>query len=226
MVLGKRKALSMLPPPKKKRKVPPAIEEIKFDQDAREDFLTGFHKRKLQRIKHAQEEAAKREREDKIKARKILREGRKAELEKHVEEMNALLNVGNREGSETEDADSEDKEWEGIEETPLHNHEAEYLDDDRFTTVTVQAVDVSRNGFQNSGETQENEGSAAEYLGDSKDDQRTSSKVNQRNKTLSSEQQRKPKRKKRFRYENKTERKVTRHKERSRNRKQARERKS
>ena len=72
MMLGKRKTLPMVPPPKKKRKVVPAIEEIKFDQEAREDFLTGFHKRKLQRIKHAQEEAAKREREDKIKARKLV----------------------------------------------------------------------------------------------------------------------------------------------------------
>ena len=65
--------LSMVPPPKKRRKTVSAIEEIKFDPNAREDYLTGFHKRKLQRIKHAQEEAAKREREDKIKARKTVR---------------------------------------------------------------------------------------------------------------------------------------------------------
>jgi len=38
--------------------------EILFDTAAREDYLTGFHKRKLQRIKQAQElakEAAKEE---------------------------------------------------------------------------------------------------------------------------------------------------------------------
>lgn len=61
------------PPPRKKRKVSSAIEEIAFDISAREDYLTGFHKRKLQRIKQAKEEAAKRDREDKLAARKIVR---------------------------------------------------------------------------------------------------------------------------------------------------------
>lgn len=73
MMLGKRKAVGMFPPPKKRRKSAPAIEEIKFDVNAREDYLTGFHKRKLQRAKHAREEAAKRERDAKIEARKIVR---------------------------------------------------------------------------------------------------------------------------------------------------------
>ena len=57
-------------PPTKKRKLVSTIEEIAFDPSAREDYLTGFHKRKLQRIKHAKEEAAKREREEKLTARK------------------------------------------------------------------------------------------------------------------------------------------------------------
>lgn len=60
---------SPLPPPSKKRKVF-AIEEIAFDNSAREEYLTGFHKRKVQRQKHAQEEAAKRAREEKIEMRK------------------------------------------------------------------------------------------------------------------------------------------------------------
>lgn len=60
---------SPLPPPSKKRKVH-AIEEIAFDNSAREEYLTGFHKRKVQRQKHAQEEAARRAREEKIEMRK------------------------------------------------------------------------------------------------------------------------------------------------------------
>ena len=50
-----------------------AIEEISFDTDARSEYLTGFHKRKLQRIKNAQEQAAKREREEKVQFRKQVR---------------------------------------------------------------------------------------------------------------------------------------------------------
>ena len=155
-----------------------------------------------------------------------LREGRKAELEKHVEEVNTLLRGGDRKGSETQDADLQDEEWEGIEENPIQNHEAEYLDNDRFTTVTVEAVDVSRDGLQKSSENQENEGSISEYSDRSKDDQKISSQVPPDSKTPSREQKKRPKRKKKFRYENRAERKVTRQKERSRNRKQARERKS
>ena len=72
MMLGKRKAFQAVPPPRKKRKSASAIEEISFDFNAREDYLTGFHKRKLARIKHAKEEAAKKDREDKLAARKIV----------------------------------------------------------------------------------------------------------------------------------------------------------
>lgn len=61
---------SLLPPPSKKRKTEHKIEEISFDLSAREDYLTGFHKRKVQRAKQAQAEAAKRAREEKIQMRK------------------------------------------------------------------------------------------------------------------------------------------------------------
>lgn len=41
------------------------VEEVSFDAAAREEFLTGFRKRKQQRIKHAQEIAIKRAKEEK-----------------------------------------------------------------------------------------------------------------------------------------------------------------
>ena len=72
VMLNRPRAKATAPPPTKKRKLTSAIEEIAFDPSAREDYLTGFHKRKLQRIKHAKEEAAKREREEQLTARKIV----------------------------------------------------------------------------------------------------------------------------------------------------------
>jgi hypothetical protein len=54
----------------KRRKVASATEEINFDPTARHDFLTGFHKRKQQRIKDAQEYAEKKAREEKREDRK------------------------------------------------------------------------------------------------------------------------------------------------------------
>lgn len=56
--------------PNKRRKIEHKIEEISFDNDARADYLTGFHKRKVQRAKRAQEEAVKKGREERVEMRK------------------------------------------------------------------------------------------------------------------------------------------------------------
>lgn len=58
------------PPPKKKRRTNSAVEEVNFDNDARQEYLTGFHKRKQHRIKLAQAEAAKRARLERLEMRK------------------------------------------------------------------------------------------------------------------------------------------------------------
>jgi ribosomal RNA-processing protein 17 len=71
--LPPRAKKSVLPPlsrAAKKRKTEHKIEQISFDNNARADYLTGFHKRKVQRAKQAQLEAQKREREEKIQMRK------------------------------------------------------------------------------------------------------------------------------------------------------------
>lgn len=70
MFVRPRVKKSLLPPPTKRRKINSTIEEINFDLDARADYLTGFHKRKLQRAKQAQEEAEKKARQERIAQRK------------------------------------------------------------------------------------------------------------------------------------------------------------
>jgi ribosomal RNA-processing protein 17 len=60
--------LSSGPPPKKRKTA--ALAEITFDPAAREEYLTGFHKRKEERKKHAQAENAKRAYEEKLKFRR------------------------------------------------------------------------------------------------------------------------------------------------------------
>ena len=56
--------------PAAKRRKTGQLEEIVFDLAARQDYLTGFHKRKEARKKHAQETAAKIEKEERVQARK------------------------------------------------------------------------------------------------------------------------------------------------------------
>lgn len=62
----------MMVPIAKKRRLA-VVEDISFDEAAREQYLTGFHKRKQQRIKQAKEAAIQREREERIKERKHVR---------------------------------------------------------------------------------------------------------------------------------------------------------
>lgn len=57
----------------RKRKLTSRVEEINFDDTDRHQFLTGFRKRKQQRIKHAQEVAERKAREAKREERKRVR---------------------------------------------------------------------------------------------------------------------------------------------------------
>ncbi|KAI4198050.1 MAG: hypothetical protein LQ348_002082 [Seirophora lacunosa] len=219
-MLGKRKSSRPIAPVKKRRKVQPAIEEITFDFDAREEYLTGFHKRKLQRIKHAKEEALKREREEKVAARKALRDDRRVDREKHVEAVNAA--VRNAEGLHEGDASSDDHsaQWEGIEDSKDVDHEDDYLDDDRHTVVTVEAVHVSHDGLQRSHDDPRSEDDGAQAGGRKMEkgrntDGKTVKGSRTRNTKPSTDPDSRPRKKKKFRYESRAERKVTRFKERS-----------
>lgn len=72
----------VLPHANKKRKIEHKIEEISFDDNSREEYLTGFHKRKVQRIKRAQEEAAKKAKEEHRETRKQVRSAKSARIGK------------------------------------------------------------------------------------------------------------------------------------------------
>ena len=137
--------------------------------------------------------------------------------------------------SDTSEQDSEDKEepWDGIEENrdPQVDHEDEYIDEDRFTTVTVEAVDVSKDGLQKANQDEDNESEAS---GHDTPDSESRPIMAQQGKTGSEKVKRvwtkEPpsgprKRKKKFRYESKAERKATRYKERLGNKAKARVRK-
>jgi hypothetical protein len=63
----------MAPPMKKRKLAVTAVEKIDFDPSARAEYLTGFHKRKVARQKFAQDEAAKKDKEEKLRLRKEVR---------------------------------------------------------------------------------------------------------------------------------------------------------
>ena len=63
-------AVSMAPNPKRRKVETKTVEEITFDHSARQEYLSGFHKRKLERAKYARELAEKKARAEKLADRK------------------------------------------------------------------------------------------------------------------------------------------------------------
>lgn len=116
-----------------------------------------------------------------------------------------------QEDSENSGSEKDEDEWNGFDEAPeapaleAVDHEEEYIDEDLYTTVKVEAVSVDRDGLHNkteleAGDEDSDEGSAAEN---------TASK-NAKDGTSSEGRKGVPKKKKKkFRYETKVVRQMT-----------------
>ncbi|KAI9269121.1 nucleolar protein 12-domain-containing protein [Phascolomyces articulosus] len=76
---------------KKRRIKKQTIERVDFDPDSRKEYLTGFHKRKVERKKKAQENYQERLRQEKIRDRAALRAERKRQMEQRLSDMQAAL---------------------------------------------------------------------------------------------------------------------------------------
>ncbi|KAI3405843.2 hypothetical protein KGF56_001450 [Candida oxycetoniae] len=95
-----------------------SVEEVTFDKEKRYQYLTGFHKRKVQRQKKAQEYIKEQERLARIEERKQLRDERKRNLENQLTEFNAKVKEiaaisGNFVDSEVEDEEEEEEKRKG-----------------------------------------------------------------------------------------------------------------
>jgi ribosomal RNA-processing protein 17 len=134
-------------------------------------------------------------------------------LEAHVEAVNTLLHESKVAGID-EDEDSEEDVWDGIQDgqtVEAIDYEAEYIDEDRYTTVTVEAIDVSKDGLHkivDEDETERDEDNTQAESG---------GKAAKNTKTAITKVWPKKTRKK-FRYESKVERKASRAKQKAGNR--------
>lgn len=155
-----------------------------------------------------------------------MRQQRKVDLEKHVSEVNALLRKANGDLSEAEEASSDASDveaFEGFDETPQIeeiNREDEYIDEDKYTTVTIESVGISKEGFEKAGGNEEGDKENGEgERGAFADKKRVWTKEKPKS------DRPKKKKKVKFRYESKAERKVTRMKQGAKNRAEAMKRK-
>ncbi|EGD85987.1 hypothetical protein H112_06907 [Trichophyton rubrum D6] len=212
-------------PPTKKRKIaaPAQPEEISFNPDSRAEFLTGFHKRKIRQERKAEFEEA---------------------LKRHRAEMEALNGFPATEeesgsGSEQDRDDDEEEEWGGIVEPPPVDYEAEYIDEDKYTTVTVEEIEATREGlvprremndkkddeYEDSGDGEEEEEEEEEGDKEKNDGMSKKKKIWMKD-NPNKDVKKKRKRKRDFKYESPLERKLNRAKERGRKKKQAEARKA
>ncbi|PNS18981.1 Eukaryotic translation initiation factor 3 subunit B [Sphaceloma murrayae] len=224
------------PPVPKRRKLEP-VAELNFDPAARQEYLTGFHKRKLERAKHARELAQKKDREEKIVQRKQLRDSRKREAEQRVEEMSAFL----KKQAELEDEGivipgdeleqqgeaQEEAEFEGFEEVPAVDALDEYVDEGKFTTVVVKELDDIRD-YETEAEDGEDEDEAVEAL--DKDQTHDAGSVEKPKRAWTKKRptadKSNKKKKRTFRYESKHERQTERKKQKLKNSAAAKTRKA
>lgn len=86
------------------------VDEVVFDKGSRTEYLTGFHKRKLQRQKNAQVYIKEQERLARIQERKQLRDERKKDLDTQLNKFNdSVRDITNYK-------DSDDEDWGGFDE--------------------------------------------------------------------------------------------------------------
>ncbi|KAJ2536523.1 hypothetical protein EV175_006799, partial [Coemansia sp. RSA 1933] len=101
------------------------VEEVQFDPDARRTFLTGFHKRKMERREQAIASAKLREREEKLEMR---REHRQAKKEQLAQKIMQNKGIEGELGADIDDSGSDDDS---------DKEEEVLLGDTAVTTVTV-----------------------------------------------------------------------------------------
>ncbi|TFK73979.1 hypothetical protein BDN72DRAFT_886560, partial [Pluteus cervinus] len=117
----------------KKRAKSKQLAQILFDDSARREFLTGFHKRKLAKADAARKKALDRQKQELLEAR---REKRRT-LRERARENAALVEKAYGAPEAQDQHSSDEGEWSGIAGSPPNAREDEYGDEETLATVTV-----------------------------------------------------------------------------------------
>ena len=132
--------------------------------------------------------------------------------------MNGVAQGAHQESVGAMEENDASDEWSGLADIASLNHEEEYNDGEKTATVTIEAVDVTRDGLVRADEAHE-EG----IVPTGRDGDKGFDRHNKQNRAKAKKAA-KPKRKKKFRYETKAESKVTRMKEQAAGKAKAKER--
>lgn len=120
------------------------VDEVVFDKESRQEYLTGFHKRKVQRQKKAQEFHKEQERLAKIEERKQLKQERERDLQNQLQQFNKtaqeIAAINNDIGFDQSDDnsnsnDNDNEEWSGFQED-----EHEEVDEGKNTENPLKGI--------------------------------------------------------------------------------------
>ncbi|CAL1707443.1 unnamed protein product [Somion occarium] len=117
----------------KKRARREQIKEVVFDDDARREFLTGFHKRKVEKKENAKKKAQEREKQERLEARREKRKMLAEQAVQNAQEVEkaygAIIDGEDDSGTALPATRSKGKQKAEIED--------EYEDEEQLATVTV-----------------------------------------------------------------------------------------
>ncbi|KAJ1855750.1 hypothetical protein LPJ73_002292 [Coemansia sp. RSA 2703] len=114
---------------KKRKARKEQVEEVSFDPKDRRTFLTGFHKRKVQRRERAVEQAKLREREEKLLLRKERREQQHEALVNKIRENKSIYGIVDSDSDE-QDGSQSGEESAGTENDDEGSGQEEEAEDD------------------------------------------------------------------------------------------------
>lgn len=113
------------------------VDEVVFDRDSRKEYLTGFHKRKLERKKKAQEFYKEQERLAKIEDRKAQRDAKEQEFQDQIKQLQEAKSIGLTKEDLQEDEDNNEEEWAGF--NNQEDSESDSESDDEFKPKGILA---------------------------------------------------------------------------------------
>lgn len=128
----------------KDKKLKNRVQEVVFDKDKRKDYLTGFHKRKLERKKKAQEYLEEEAKKQRLEERARIREERKLEVQRKLAEMKEARELNPFLDNSSSESES-DNEEEGDDD---EKREVKFSDD-------IEGSDDEWNGFDQEGNEDE-----------------------------------------------------------------------
>ncbi|KAI8143521.1 nucleolar protein 12-domain-containing protein [Fennellomyces sp. T-0311] len=121
---------------KKRKRKQQTVERIDFDPAQRKEYLTGFHKRKVERKKKAQEKYQERARQEKIRDRAALKAERRRQMEERLADVNAALKAGLSDDEDDQEV-TLPSDTEGKEVAKKDPDVKEFKSASALTTVTV-----------------------------------------------------------------------------------------